>query len=96
MLLFGVLPLLPLFGQNRTLVKINKFESRNVPKRAKRGVKNFCAFGAKFFGDSDQALIRTPRSGAKVVSRLYQWGCRGSKTRGGTLGQGKNGGGGAF
>ena len=32
----------------------------NVPKMAKKGGHFFfCAFGAKIFGDSDQALIRT-------------------------------------
>ena len=56
---------LPLFGQKRTLVKINKFGYRNVPKKAKKGVnKFFCAFGAKLFGNSDQALIRTLPKGS--------------------------------
>ena len=49
---------LPLFGQKRTLVKINKFGSTQ-----KGGHFFFCAFGAKIFGDSDQALIRTPPMG---------------------------------
>ena len=31
-------------------------------KWPKKGV-NFCAFGAKIFGDSDQALIRTHQEG---------------------------------
>ena len=46
----------------------------------------FCAFGAKIYGDSDRALIRTPpRRGARVVAK-----------REGKLGQSKNGGRGAF
>ena len=70
-------------------IKVAKFffGYGNVLKMAKKGGHFFfCAFGAKFFGDSDQALIRT-RGGAIVVS---------SKWRGGTLGQSKNGGGSAF
>ena len=37
--------------------------SINVPKMAKKGSKFFCVFGAKIFGDFDQALIRTPPEG---------------------------------
>ena len=35
---------LSLFGQKRTLVKINNFGSRNVPKMAKKGVIFFRQF----------------------------------------------------
>ena len=79
MLLFGVWPLLGWSKKNLGPEMYQKWPGGGI---------FFCAFGAKIFGDSEQALIRTHPEGVAIAVS--------SKRRGGTLGQSKNGGGGAF